>query len=222
MKAALLLITAISCLSAEPLSDVFARMDKAAAEFKGLTADVKNDTYVAMVKDHDLQQGSIRLKRGKKDTNMLIDFTGTEARTISLDGGQVRVFYPKTKQVQVWDVSNKRGLIDQFLLLGFGASSSEIKESYDVSFVGAEPVGGQPASHIKLVPKSADVLKQLRQAELWISDASGMPLQQKFVTSSTGDYKLVTYSNMKTNPVPSAQDLQLKLPKGAQIQKMGS
>ena len=172
--------------AADSLADVFAQMDKAAASFKGMSADVKNDTYIAMVKDHDIQQGTIKLKRGKKDTSMLIDFTGPEAQTISLDGGQLRVYYPKTKQVQVWDVANKAGLIDQFLLLGFGATSAEIKRSYDVTYrrrgdgrraaCGAHQAGSEIAG----------VLKQLKQAELWISDSTGLPVQQKFVTSRRG------------------------------------
>ena len=221
MKPLACLFILSTALSADPLTDVYARIDKAAPAFKAMSADVKDDDYTSIVQDHDIHQGTIKLKREKSGTSMLIDFTGAGARTIALEGTTLRVYYPNTKQEQVWDVANKRSLIDEFLLLGFGATSPDIRREYDVSYVGAEAVAGQPASRIKLVPKAPDVLKQLKSAELWISDSSGLPVQQRFVTSSAGDYKLVTYSNMKANPSLSDTDLRLKPPKGVQIQQMG-
>lgn len=215
------LFLAATALTADPLTDVYAKIDKAAVGFKAMAADVKDDDYTSIVQDHDIHQGTIKLKREKNGTSMLIDFTGAGARTIALEGGVLRVFYPNTKQEQVWDVAGKRALIDQFLLLGFGANSAEIRKHYDVTYVGPETISGQPAVRIKLVPSSAEVLKQLKSAELWISDSSGLPMQQRFVTSNAGDYKLVTYSNMKSNPSLSDKDLQLKAPKGVQIQQMG-
>ena len=62
------------------------------------------------------------------------------------------------------------------------------------------------------------MLQQLKEADLWISDASGLPVQQKFVLSSDGDYQLATYSNVSLTP-PSDQDLKLKVPKGVKTVK---
>jgi outer membrane lipoprotein-sorting protein len=62
------------------------------------------------------------------------------------------------------------------------------------------------------VPKTKGSLKL---AELWFG-GNGLVVQQKFLETS-GDYTLVTYSNMKPGPV-SEKDLELKLPKGATVQ----
>ena len=48
---------------------------------------------------------------------------------------------------------------------------------------------------------------------LWISDATGYPVQQKFFQSG-GDYHFVTYSDLKINPDLPDSALKLKLPKG--------
>ncbi|MDP9170705.1 MAG: hypothetical protein M3N54_08820 [Acidobacteriota bacterium] len=221
MKTPVCLFLIAATLAADPLTDVYARIDKAAGKFTSMAADVKDDDYTSIVQDHDIRQGTIKLKRMKNGTSMLIDFTGKSARSIALAGGVLRVYYPNTKQEQVWDVANKRSLIDEFLLLGFGATSAEIRKSYDVSYVGPESIAGQPATCIRLIPKSAEVLKQVKSADLWISDSAGLPVQQRFSTSASGDYKLVTYSNMKPNPSLSEKDLQLKIPKDVQIQQMG-
>ena len=49
---------------------------------------------------------------------------------------------------------------------------------------------------------------------------TGLPVQQKFLTSAAGDYKLVTYSNARQNPALGDKDLKLNPPRGAIIQIM--
>jgi len=216
------LMVAILCagaLAADPLADVLARMDKSAAKFKGMSAAITRDVYTAIMKDHNVHTGTIKFLRVKPgDVRVLIDFTGVDAQTVAMDGSKVSIYHPKANVIQEYDIGGKRALIDQFFLLGFGAKSTEIAADYKVSYVGAEPIDGQATGHIALIPKSAEVLKQLKQADLWISDASGLPVQQKFILSADGDYQLATYSNVSLTP-PSDQDLKLKVPKGVKTVK---
>jgi outer membrane lipoprotein-sorting protein len=201
------------------LDDAFARLDKAAQQFKSVTADIKRNVHTAVINDDARDQGSIRVRHDKgHDTKMLIDFTGAEAKTVSLDGADVSVYYPKLNTVQIYDVGSKRNLVDQFLLLGFGASSSQLKDNYNITYAGMEMIGSDNTWHLQLVPKSADALKNLKRAELWISPNSGLPMQQKFTTSGTGDFTLVTYSNMKPNAPVSDKDLKLSYPKGVKVE----
>jgi outer membrane lipoprotein-sorting protein len=199
------------------LEDAFAAMDKIAQQFKAVTTDIKRDVYTAVIDDHEKDTGTMKAKREKShDTMMLIELTSPVQKFIAVDGGQASVYTPKTKTEQQYDV--KRGLVEQFLLLGFGAPSSEIKEHYDVSFLGAEKVGSDMTWHLQLVPKSPEVLKNLKKAELWISQMSGLPVQEKLFTSSSGDYELIDYSNVKLNPPLSDKDLKLNPPKGVTVE----
>lgn len=209
-------------LWADPLSDVFARMDKTAQSFKGMTADISQTAHTAIVNDDSTEKGTIRLKRNKPgDTKILVDFTSPDAKTVSVDGGQVRIYYPKAKLVQIYDIGSKRAALDQAMLLGFGATSAELKASYDVSYVGAEQASGQATSHLKLIPKSKEVLQQLKQADLWIADSLGCPLQQKLVTSTGGDYTQFVYTNLRFNSSLGDKELRLNTPKGVQSQQVG-
>jgi outer membrane lipoprotein-sorting protein len=213
-----LLLLAVFPLAGQSLEDVFSRIDKAAQSFKALTADMKRVSHTAVINDDSVESGSIKLKRVKAhDTRMLIDFTGVDAKTIALDGSAVQIYYPKINTVQVYELGNNRNLVDQFLLLGFGAGSADLKNAYNTTFAGSEDINGQKTGHIQLVPKSNEVLQKLKKAELWIAD-SGLPMQQKFVTSATGDYILVTYSNVRVNPSLSDSALKLKLPKGVKTE----
>jgi len=215
------LITAIiltAPLAAQTPGDTFARMDKTALQLKSVVAGIKRDVHTTVINDDEIDNGTIELKRAKAhDTRMLIDFTGRDAKTVSLGESTVSVYYPKIKTVQVYEVGAKKQMVEQFLLLGFGASSAELKQAYDVTWAGIENIGGQQTGHLKLVPKSPDVSRQMASAELWISQMNGLPVQQKIVFSS-GDYWLVTYSDMKYNPPLSDDALKLKTPKGVLIE----
>jgi outer membrane lipoprotein-sorting protein len=147
---------------------------------------------------------------------MLIDFSDPDPRTVSFAERRVEIFYPKIKTVQVYDLGKYRNLIDQFLLLGFGSSGSELKKNYDMKVSGEEKAGGETTTRLELVPKSASAREHLTKVELWISSA-GYPLRQKFHRPS-GDYALATYSDLKINTNLSDDTLKLKLPSGVKRQ----
>jgi outer membrane lipoprotein-sorting protein len=205
-------------LAAQSLAETFVRMDKTSQQLKTVAADIKRDVHTSIINDDSIDSGTIKLKREKAgDIRMLIDFTGTDAKTVSLGDATVSVYYPKIKTVQVYDVGTKKQAVEQFLLLGFGASSAALKEVYDVTWAGVESINGQQTGHLRLIPKSKDVSRQVTSAELWIAENNGLPVRQKIVFTS-GDYWLVTYSDIKFNPPLSDDDLKLKTPKGVQVQ----
>lgn len=199
------------------LAAAFARMDKIAPQFKGVKADIRRDVYTAAISDHEFDMGTIKVKREKNGLRMLIDFTGAEAKSVSLDGPQISIYYPKAKTVQVYNIGAKQSEVDQFLLLGFGATSAELQKAYTVTFLGTESIGGVESWHLQLIPKSQDVLKHLTKAELWIGEMNGLPLQQKFFFP-TGDTQTATYSNMEFNPSLPDRDLKLNYPKGVTVE----
>jgi len=213
-----LAFTALPMMAQSPvLNDAFAAMDKVAQQFKGVSADIARDVYTAVIDDHEKDMGTMKAKREKSgDSRMRIDFTSPAIKIIVLEGTKASVYTPKTKTVQEVDI--KKGLVEQFLLLGFGASSAELREHYDVSFIGTEKVGAANTWHLLLVPKSPEVLKNLKKAELWISQTSALPVQEKLFTSTTGDYELITYSQVKLNPPLRDSDLKLNLPKGVTVE----
>jgi outer membrane lipoprotein-sorting protein len=219
----LALFTALALpLWADPLSDVFAKIDKAAFGFKGVTANVVQTVHTAVINDDNVAHGRIKMKRVKPgDTRVLLEFTDPVPKFVELQDDQVRYYLPKAKIVQVYDLKSRRSAVEQGLLLGFGSTSAQLRNSYDVSFVGPETINGQATGHIKLIPKSKEVLQNIRQADLWISDAAGTPVQQRLFTSGTGDYTQLTYSDVQLNPPLSDKDLRLPPLKGVQIQQVG-
>jgi outer membrane lipoprotein-sorting protein len=139
-------------------------------------------------------------------------------QSVTIGEGKVQVFYPQSNEAQEVDLGKNRSVVDQFMLLGFGSNSAELRHAYSVTLGGADSINGEKATRILLVPKDKEILARVKQCELWISD-KGLTVQQKFHTGG-GDYVLSTYSRMNLNPSIADKDLKLELPKGVKFGKL--
>lgn len=203
-------------LAAAPAEHVvLAKMDAAAAGFRSMSGKIRKVTHTAVINDDAVESGTIWLKRlGKGDIRLLVEIAGPDPKSYALQGrkAKVEVYYPKIQTVQEYNLGKQGGLLDQFLLLGFGTPTRKLLEVYSLSVVGEETVAGQKTARVKLIPKSPKVLQYLTKAELWISLADGHTVQQKFYEPS-GDYRLATYSEVKWNLNLADSEVALKLPK---------
>ena len=205
--------------AADPLDSVMARMDQTAATFKGLTADIHKVSHTDVVNVNDADDGTIVVKKYKPgDTRIRIDLTGNTKQNVAIGGGKAIVFKPLTNEATEVELGKSRGIVDQFMLLGFGSNSSELKSAYSVTLGGADTINGEKTTRIQLVPKDKEVLARVKQCELWISD-KGWTVQQKFHTGG-GDYVLSTYSRMNFGASIADKDVKLELPKGVKVTKL--
>ncbi|MCU1262402.1 MAG: hypothetical protein JWO80_5287 [Bryobacterales bacterium] len=212
----LLTLTAPPSPAADPVSDALARMDQNAAAFQGVSANINRVTHNAAVGVDHTETGTMLLKRpSPHDMRVLITFAPPDEKTVALQGEVADVYYPKINTVQEYQAGKYRDLFDQFFLLGFGSSGKELSSAYDITSLGEDTVGGEKALHLQLIPKSKKVRDQLPKVELWLSEKTGYPVQQKLYFPS-GDYQIVTYSNLKVNPKIADSALRLKTPKGVQ------
>jgi outer membrane lipoprotein-sorting protein len=214
---AVILLVLTSALGAaattpESLENVLGRMDRAAASFKDMSADVRWLQHTAAINQDAVDIGTILLKRSKRDIRMRVEFTAPDRKSVALQGHKLEIYYPNRSEVEEYDTGKYREMLEQFLLIGFGTSGKELAAAYTMKVLGNETVEGQPSVHLELIPKSAEMLKNLQKLEMWIADTNLYPAQQKFYLLG-GDYRLVTYTNLKVNTGLRDADLALKLPK---------
>jgi outer membrane lipoprotein-sorting protein len=201
-------------LPAESVDDILSRMDKAAPLFHGMSADLHMLTYTAIIGDKTDETGTLRMQRKGDTVRAIIDFSGQDdAREIAFLGNIIRMYYPKLKMYQDYDVGKNSDVLNQFLLLGFGSSGKELAQSYDITAEGKENVAGMETAKLLLLPKSAAVKERLSKIEMWIPGNAAYPVQQQFYEPTSGNYRRVTYSNVKLNPSIKG-NLELKLPSG--------
>jgi outer membrane lipoprotein-sorting protein len=197
------------------LQAVFSVMDDAAAKFKGLKADMKMVTHTAVINEDSVDNGTIVVKQPKPhDLRLLLDFREPDKKTVQMAGSKVDIYYPNNNTVQEYDLNKShRDKADQFMLLKFGSNSKDLQAAYNITLGGPETVAAEPATRIELVPKSPDLRAQFPKFELWISEKTGIAVQQKMYQPG-GDYWMATYSNMQLNPNLPDSAVTLNLPKG--------
>jgi outer membrane lipoprotein-sorting protein len=193
--------------------EILSRMDAAAPGFKGMTADITRVKFTSILNDRSEEIGTMSILRSGKSLRAKIVIEKPNARAVSFEGEQVEVFYPKINTVQVFDIGKNRGLIDQFLLLGFGGSGKDLSRSYQVKSMGQEKVNGVSATRLVLTPKTAKVRESIKSVEIWVPDGEAYPIRQKFVEPSD-DFTEVTYRGIKVNPGLTPAHLKLELPAG--------
>jgi outer membrane lipoprotein-sorting protein len=206
---------------ADGLPGVFATMDQAATKFRDLTADVRKTSYMAAFKEQNVDLGKIFVRTPKRhDYRVLIEFQQPDPKKIAISGTKVEIFYPKTNIVQEMDVGKgNRAQVEAFLLLGFGSNSKDLQDAYSIKLIGPETVDGQRTSRIELIPKDTGLRAQFPKFELWISDETGISVQQKLYQPG-GDYSLAAYSNMKINQNLPDSAVKLNLPRGVQRERL--
>ncbi len=211
--APLLFLAALAAPAARPesLDEILARMDQSARNFKTFTADIKRTEYTKILNDKEVVEGIERVKKANGNTVTLVEFRGPNAQTVRLSAKTAEVYYPNAKMIEVWDAGKYVKAANQFLLLGFGTTSGDLKKDYDVKVGGTETVDSKPTTRLDLIPKDSETRKKFSKIELWIPEGDTVPVQVK-VTEASGDYNLAVYSNRKVNEPLADSALELKVP----------
>jgi outer membrane lipoprotein-sorting protein len=175
---------------------VLRMMDASAKSFKSLTADIEHVKYTAVVKDTSTETGQIFVRHDQK---MRVEILQPDKRTILRTGDLLFIYSPKINRVEEYNLGKNRSMIDQYLLLGFGSKSVNLRKSYDVSLIGEEDMDQRKAALLELTPKSQEVRAQITKIQMWIDEASWLPIQQKFYEATDGDYTVFHYTKIKEN-----------------------
>ncbi|MBL8294793.1 MAG: outer membrane lipoprotein carrier protein LolA [Bryobacterales bacterium] len=204
---------ATAMLHGQSADSVLARMDSASPSFRGVSAHLTRLIHTAVINDDSRETGSFSLLRMKsREPRVLIRIEKPDQRIVSLSERKAEIYNPKAAVVQEFDLGKQKGLVDQFLLLGFGVSGKDIRKSYAVQYLGEATVAGQKCSRLDLTPKSGQVKEHFSHIELCIADPGAYPVRQKLFEPS-GNFTDITYSDVKLNPSLRPDDLALNLPK---------
>jgi len=101
--------------------------------------------------------------------------------------------------VEEYDLGKNRSLVDQYVRLGFGTKGEDIKKSFLVAVLGEEELDHKKTVMLELTPKSDLVRNQITKIQMWMDEASWLPIQQKFFEAGSGDYVLSHYTNVMKN-----------------------
>jgi outer membrane lipoprotein carrier protein len=194
------------------LDSVLRQMDAAAKNFHSLAADIERTKVTVVVDDRSTETGTIRV-RGDK---MLLQITAPDSRTILRTGDNLYIYNPGLKRVEEFNLGKNRGMVEQFLLLGFGTPGHELQRSYSIKLAGESTVEDRKTVELELTPKSDAVRKYISKFEIWLDLSSCLPLQQEFVETGSGDYSIVKYTHVEKNPSIPDSEFKPHWPKGTE------
>ena len=184
------------------LESVLAQMDSQAKNFHSLSADVERTKVTVVVNDRSTETGTMLAH----DDKMLLDMKAPDSRTILLTGGTLDVYTPGLKRVEEYDLGQNRGMVDQFLLLGFGTPGKDLQKDYAVTLVGEPTIDDKKTAELELIPKSQAALAHFTKIQIWLDEASWLPVQQQIFETGSGDYSIIRYSKVVRNPrIPDSQ-----------------
>ncbi len=199
------------------LTQILDQMKEASKNLKTVYAVLQYTKFTVLVNDTSTESGLFYFRKGKTP-EIRLDIQKPDTKILLLKKNRGEFYLPKIKQIQEYDLSQKSDAMQQILLLGFGADPWDLKKSYDVKYLREEDLEGDTNVLLELVPRKS-ASSQFTKIQMWISEESWLPTQQKFFQPD-GDYLLVRYSSVKKNRDLANSIFELNAPSDAKIVKM--
>jgi outer membrane lipoprotein-sorting protein len=200
------------------LTQILSQMNEASKRLKTLSANLENTKVTVLVDDKSTESGQIFFRKGKS-TEIRIEFQTPERKILLLKKNKGQIYLPKINEIQEYNLEQNSGLVQQFLLLGFGSDTGDLKKTYNVKYLQEEDLLGDTTVLLELVPRKGNVAAQISKIQMWVSEESWLPTQQKFFERG-GDYLIARYSGVKVNRPLPASAFELNAAPGAKHVKM--
>ena len=201
------------------LTQTLDRVDAVSAKFSTFTANFAQKRYLALLKEYESPEtGDFYYSiDGNRDVQLRHEIRTPGVRITTIKGDSVVVHQPSIKQAQVYNlgIGNRKNYVE-YLATGLGQSSAKLREQFEITYDGAETIGGAPCSVLTLVPKDKSAAASVRSITVWFNNSTGTPMQYKFL-EPTRDYMLLTFSQEKLNEKIPTDRFEQKLPKETEI-----
>ena len=181
------------------VTEILSQMNEASKSLKTVSANLEYTKVTVLVDDKSTESGQLFFRKGKTP-EIRIDIQKPESKIILFKKNRGEIYLPKINQIQEYDLEQKSDLVQQFLLLGFGTDTNELKKTYDVKYLREEDLADDTTALLELMPRKGNVAAQISKIQIWVSEESWLPTQQKFFEGG-GDYLIATYSGVKVNRV---------------------
>lgn len=215
----LCILSLIPLLHAETtLDQVFTKMDEAAKGFHSIECSLEQTKVEALVPDDkQIYSGELYYTRAGKEPRLRVEIVKPGKRSLLIDKGKFWLYTPSIKEVQEGSLGAHANEVDQFMAVGFGQSSADLKKNFKVTLAGEEVIDGKKTAMLDLTPNiPSSVIKTLR---IWIDEQKGISLQVK-VTEPNGSYTIYKYSNIKLSGSLPDKTFELNMPKDVHVNKL--
>ena len=197
------------------------KMDRVAQNFKGFSADFSQASYVAIIEEFGLPDtGSFYYSpAGDGSVRMRHEIVDPGSRILTITEGVATLFEARIKQATIYRLGKRKDLVE-YLALGIGQSSDQLKKKFDVSYEGSGEIGDDLCWILLLKPREKSVTSHITAIKIWLKKSDGTPAQYEFYQPSE-DYLRETFSNGKLHDKRMDDSLfEQKIPKGVEIMRI--
>ncbi|HEY0264319.1 MAG TPA: outer membrane lipoprotein-sorting protein [Granulicella sp.] len=191
------------------LTSVLSQMDAASTKFRSAEANFQWDFYERVTKSTSSQAGTIYFDRKNGKTNMGAKIATPSEKYLSYNDGLLQVFDPKVNTLLKAQAHGNQGQWESFLILGFGASGSDLAKAWNITDQGTETIDGISTVKLDLVSKDPNVQSMFTHITIWVDPARGISLKQMAYTPSD-DVRTAIYKNIKYNVKVDAKPYEIK------------
>ncbi len=208
--------------AADDLNAALRRLDAAALKFKSAEAEIVWDNVqTEPLPDKDTQTGNAVFERKGGQLSVALHIKTENGKPyvkeVAYTGGALSFYEPQQKRMSVYQAGSNRAAFETLLTLGFGASGRDLEKAWGVSFGGIEVLNGVSVARLELIPKDEQVKKNVTKAILWLNLDSAVAVRQRFL-SPDGNYREVTYKNLRLNGAVPGDAFQIHTASGTAIQ----
>jgi len=196
--------------------EILNRMDQTASGLQSMRSTISQKKWTDILEEFDAgESGIFQFLREDGGIFLRKEITQPVQNTLILQDGKVLFYQPKIKQVQSYDLGQRKDRAE-FLLIGFGSDKTTLRETYDISLIGKDSIDGQETYQLELVPKSDRVSAYFTRIILWVDTTLWIPIQQRLI-EPTDDYLLIRFGQIELNPKLKKEAFELKLPKDVTV-----
>ena len=192
------------------LDTVLEQMAATGGEFRNLAAHIERTKVVVFVDVRSTESGEIYFQGGGDDSRVRMTISEPAPQHLLMAEGRAQIYRPRINQLDEFDFGERRD-IAEFFVLGFGPANATLRENYDVALVGEEVVDGVQTSVLELESRSERVRGMFPTFQLWVDQSRWVPVQA-LINEASGDYQIISYSNIVINGRLPGDTFELDIP----------
>lgn len=193
------------------------QLDRQGSDFASLLADIEIRWSSQDQDEEDVENGRLYMNR-KGDLRINVD--APIKQTIMRIGNTVSYYDPAKATVEEYSLSKHKDRLEVFVPLGFSITGRDITKNYLVTFIGEKDIGSRRTLGLELTPKRDAVRAVVSRVELWVDEASWLPVRQVISQSSGGRTLTIVYAGTARNLALNAELFRAKWPKGTKKVRM--
>jgi outer membrane lipoprotein-sorting protein len=196
------------------LTGILNKMEKAHQEMKSLKADLIQETTNSQIGITDTLFGAILYKpaEGKAKGKLRIDYSKPNKDIVALVGENFTLYQPRINQALKTTIAKASKGSKVGPLYGLDSSLKSVVGTYNIDYLRDEAINGQPATVIRLTPKTNG---QFNSIDIWVLQ-NGLPSQWK-VIDRNGDHAIYTLKNLQLNSNIPDSAFNINLPNGTKV-----